>query len=93
MTERTSAWLIEWPEDDNNPVRWWNPVHGWMRDANKALQFARQTDAECYLSTMKFGLHLKVTEHIFVMQLAKSENSILYGPLAESGEFPHRNFP
>lgn len=66
MTERTISWLIEWPEDDNNPVRWWNPAHGWMRDANKALHFARQTDADCFLSTMKFGLHLKVTEHVFL---------------------------
>lgn len=60
------AWLIEWPETDNAPVRWWNPAHGWMRDANAALHFARKTDADCYLSTMKFGEHLVVTEHMCV---------------------------
>mgnify|MGYP003385777678 FL=1 len=70
MITRTTAWLIEWPESDNTPVRWWNPACGWMRDANKAIGFARQTDADCYLATMKFGLHLKVTEHIFVGETA-----------------------
>ncbi|WP_439398778.1 hypothetical protein ACRQ5Q_15335 [Bradyrhizobium sp. PMVTL-01] len=65
-TARATAWLIEWPEDDTNPVRWWNPAHGWMRDANKAMHFARKTDADCFLSTMRFGLSLKVTEHIFI---------------------------
>lgn len=63
---RATAWLIEWPEDDTNPVRWWNPAHGWMRDANKAMWFVRKTDAECFLLTMRFGLNLKVTEHVFI---------------------------
>jgi len=63
--QETLVWLIEWPEDDNVPVRWWNPAYGWMRDANKAIHFARKTDADCFLSTMRFGRHLKVTEHKF----------------------------
>lgn len=66
VASREIAWLIEWPEDDINTVRWWNPAHGWMRDANKALHFSRKTDADCYLSTMRFGLSLKVTEHVFI---------------------------
>jgi hypothetical protein len=61
-----TVWLVEWPESDTVPVRWWNPAHGWMRDANAALHFARKTDADCYLSTMKIGESLKVAEHKFV---------------------------
>jgi hypothetical protein len=61
-----TVWLIEWPESDTVPVRWWNIAHGWMRDANAALHFARKTDADCYLSTMKIGESLKATEHKFV---------------------------
>ena len=66
LAQRSTAWLIEWPEDDSNPVRWWNPAYGWMRDANKAMHFARKTDTDCFLSTMRFGLNLKVTEHVFI---------------------------
>jgi len=71
-----TVWLIEWPESDTVPVRWWNPAHGWMRDANAALHFARKTDADCYLSTMKIGESLKVTEHKFVScPLSRPEHS------------------
>lgn len=64
MTE--PVWLIEWPENDNEPVRWWNPVSGWMRDANKATHFVRKQDAESVLSGMLPKSFLIVTEHKFL---------------------------
>lgn len=58
------VWLIEWPADDNMPVRWWHPVGGWMRDAYKACWFTRQTDAEAFKTHQR--LHGVVTEHVFI---------------------------
>jgi hypothetical protein len=60
------AWLIEWPEDDNVPVRWWNPATGWMRDANKAAHFCREQDAADYIAAGNWAAVVKPTEHKFV---------------------------
>lgn len=67
MSENTriTVWLIEQPETDNMPVRWWNPATGWMRDANKATWFVRKQDAESALNGDRFLLGI-VTEHIFI---------------------------
>jgi hypothetical protein len=59
------AWLIEWPEDDSVPVRWWNPKTGWMRDANKAAWFSRQADADAYIASGHWVSCVKSTEHKF----------------------------
>ena len=64
------AWLIEWPEDDNVPVRWWNPATGWMRDANKAAWFVRESDAADYIASGKWAAVVKPTEHKFVSNVA-----------------------
>lgn len=61
-----TAWLVEWPEDDNVPVRWWNPATGWMRDANKALWFVRESDAADYIAAGHWVTGVKPTEHGFV---------------------------
>lgn len=60
------AWLIEWPEDDNVPVRWWNPATGWMRDANKATHFCREQDTADYIAAGNWAAVVKPTEHIFI---------------------------
>lgn len=68
MTNTETAWLVEMIEPDANrpPVpRWWHPEHGWMWDANKALRFARQLDAEDYVKSTRC-LNGKATEHAFV---------------------------
>ena len=58
------VWLIEWPEDDNMPVRWWHPVGGWMRDAYKACWFVRKEDAEAFQKHQRLsGI---VTQHTFL---------------------------
>jgi hypothetical protein len=62
----TTAWLVEWPEDDNVPVRWWNPGTGWMRDANKALWFARERDAAVFIAAGNWTAGIKPTEHVFI---------------------------
>lgn len=67
MADET-AWLIEMVEqsEDNKPPspRWWHPGPnlGWVWDANKALRFARQKDAEDYIASTPF-LSGKATEH------------------------------
>lgn len=62
------VWLIEWPEDDTVPVRWWHPVSGWMRDANKAARFSRREDAQAYITASRGGLGnstIKPMQHKF----------------------------
>ena len=59
------AWLIEWPEDDNVPVRWWHCKDGWMRDANKATWFCRQSDAQSFIDSHTMVGVVKATEHKF----------------------------
>lgn len=72
-TARLTAWLVEWPQDDNVPVRWWNPATGWMRDANKAMWFARESDANDYIAASQgFGRVVKATEHAFFDAPAES---------------------
>lgn len=68
------AWLIEWPEDDNVPVRWWNPVTGWMRDANKAAHFCREQDAAAYVAAGHWAAVVKPTEHVFVSSVSKGSD-------------------
>lgn len=64
------VWLIEWPGDDSNPVRWWREgpnsdgSGGWKRDAFKATWFHRQQDAEDFRAGRM--LHGRVTEHVFL---------------------------
>ena len=60
------AWLVEWPEDDNMPTRWWHPVTGWMRNASKALRLARKVDADAIISTSRFVNGIIATEHIWL---------------------------
>jgi hypothetical protein len=66
QTEREHGWLIEWPEDDNVPVRWWNPATGWVRDANNAMRFCRERDAADYIAAGHWAAGMKPTEHIFL---------------------------
>lgn len=69
-----TAWLIEWPASDNMVTRWWNPATGWMIDANKAIWFAREQDAEAYRGEMRFARHSVVsTEHVFGLQRCPTE--------------------
>lgn len=65
-----AAWLIEWPADDNVPVRWWHPVDGWMRDANKAMRLSRSCDAAAYIASHKMVAGVKPTEHVWLAAIA-----------------------
>lgn len=62
---KETGWLIEWPSDGHQPVRWWHPRHGWTIDAAAALRFSRQQDADDYIagSNMKWA---KATEHSWI---------------------------
>lgn len=61
-----TAWLVEWPENDNMPVRWWHPELGWVRNANKALHLSRKQDAEAIIKLSFFSSRAMPTEHKFV---------------------------
>lgn len=60
-----SAWLVEWPANENLPARWWHPTVGWCVDANVALRFSRKQDADDYIATRQMGNHGVATEHVW----------------------------
>ena len=70
------AWLIEWPEDDNIPTRWWNPSTGWMRDANKATWFCRKEDAQTTITAGRFNGGIIATEHMFNTEAASPSGAM-----------------
>lgn len=69
--ERTVAWLLEWPGNDNMPTRYWNPTTGWMLDPEKACWFAREADARSYKSQSRMHGVIVGTEHVFGLNLAR----------------------
>jgi hypothetical protein len=58
----TVAWLVEWPPDEDQPVRWWHPKHGWTIHANRAIRFSREVDATDYIAAIKMPW-CKAIEH------------------------------
>lgn len=84
--ERTVAWLLEWPADDNTPTRWWNPQTGWMIDAKKACWFAREADAESYKAQSKMHGVTVSTEHVFGLALPPSGDKGTGEPRAYSDD-------
>ena len=67
MSEYT-AWVIECPQDDDEPVCWWNVSAGWMRDPNDATHFCRKEDAMAFRSTYPgFRYFHAVKERKFVL--------------------------
>jgi len=65
LRAQETFWLVEWPDDDNMPIRWWHPVIGWVRDANKALRLFRKADADAVIAASRFmsGGAIRATEH------------------------------
>ena len=65
------GWLVEMSEPENNKSpapRWWHPKTGWTLDANNALRFAREKDAEDYINSQS-GLSGKPAEHGWIAKL------------------------
>lgn len=52
MADRETAWFIEWPAHNGNPMRWWagwemgDDRSSWTTDPNVAIRFCRQSDAQ-----------------------------------------------
>ncbi|CDX26740.1 hypothetical protein MPL3356_60528 [Mesorhizobium plurifarium] len=65
QSRREVCWLIEMTNNDAPTARWWHPKEGWVWDANKALRFARQIDAEDFAKCM-YASGGKATEHVFL---------------------------
>lgn len=57
------AWLIETPQTDNSPARWWNPETGWMIDPNKGLRLCREEDAAAVIKATRGLLPCRPIEH------------------------------
>ena len=66
-----SAWLIERPLMINGAPKWWNPVAGWVTDANKATRYARKEDAEATIAMASFVKDVFASEHIFDVDWSK----------------------
>lgn len=67
LPDEKTAWLIEWPANDNLLARWWHPVDGWMLDASEAARFTRKCDAEAYIKSMDYGFKaLIAAEHKWI---------------------------
>lgn len=65
---RDVAWLIERPQTPDLNATWWHPKHGWTRDANRAIRYARKQDADdAIMEGRGFTRDVVATEHIFVI--------------------------
>lgn len=68
------GWLVEMIEPANNKApcpRWWHPDTGWTWDSNNALRFAREKDAQDYITSSR-GIHGKATKHSWHPSSAKA---------------------
>lgn len=68
--ERETVWLIEMVQNGAPLPRWWNPSKfkspGWVWDANQALRFPREQDAQDFLNGHAFPIGGKPVEHVFL---------------------------
>jgi hypothetical protein len=44
--ENQMPFVIEWPEDDRYPQRWWHRVAGWMKSQSYATCFVDRLSAD-----------------------------------------------
>ena len=69
MVEAETAWLIEMPSPTDGAPQWFSAGRGgfnWTRDANAAIRFSRQQDAERFAewsTTTIWGPNVRATEH------------------------------
>ena len=52
-----TAWLIEWPANKHDPVRYWHASEPRVMDPNDATAFARKVDAEAMMVDWALYLH------------------------------------
>jgi hypothetical protein len=65
IPERETAWLIEWPETRQMPVRYWHPTEGHVLDPAHSVRFCRREDAEAVLKRDHLFGGAKAVEHIW----------------------------
>lgn len=70
---REAAWLIEWPADRQNPVRYWHPTEGHVIDPQHAVRFCRREDAEAMAKREHLFGGARVVEHIFGLAVASTQ--------------------
>lgn len=66
MTDQISAWLIEWPADRQNPVRYWHPTEGHVIDPNHAIRFSREEDAAAMIKREHLFGGARPVEHMWI---------------------------
>ena len=59
------AWLIEWPADKHNPLRYYAAGEQAVLSANDATRFAREQDARAVMKAEKLQ-GAKATEHKWI---------------------------
>ena len=66
LPKSETAWLIEWPADRQNPVRYWHPTEGNVIDPNHAVRFAREEDAGAVCKRDQLRAGARPVEHMWV---------------------------
>lgn len=65
VSELRSAWLIELPAMEHDPVRYWEVRKRWVTDPVTATLFARKQDALAVIKSWGIGGDAQAVEHVF----------------------------
>lgn len=72
----TTAWLIEMKDYVHPVPAWWGGArYGWRHDANEAVRFCRQVDAERVIESMPWRYMAIATQHSWIPPMPKDEES------------------
>lgn len=61
-----TAWLIEWPDNELLPLRWYVPGKPYTRNPHEALRFARKEDAEKFIRVEGMQQYARAIEHAWI---------------------------
>lgn len=72
----TTAWLIEMKDYVHPVPAWWGGSrYGWRHDANEAVRFCRQADADRVIESMPWKHNAIATQHSWIPPMPKVEES------------------
>ena len=72
--EAETAWLIEMKDYVHPVPAWWGGTrYGWRHDANEAVRFCRQEDAERVIESMPWKHNAIATQHSWIPPMPKAE--------------------
>ena len=71
--EANTAWLIEMRNYVHLVPAWWGGTrYGWRHDANEAVRFCRQEDAERVIESMPWKHNAIATQHSWIPPMPKA---------------------